>query len=94
MVAFNEIKAASGEAPLVLAISENDISIRRAWGLWVYLTEMDKIKYPFKILSNKVNGSFMLNSMTVKSIEFPESMFEKRKFPYGRTSYLQSSLQG
>ncbi|KAL0345668.1 UNVERIFIED_CONTAM: putative enzymatic polyprotein [Sesamum radiatum] len=48
MVAFNKIKVATGEAPLVSAISEDDISTRRAWGLWVCLTEMDKVKYPFK----------------------------------------------
>ncbi|KAK4382684.1 putative enzymatic polyprotein [Sesamum angolense] len=53
MVAFNRIKAASEETPLVSAISEDDISTRRAWGLWVCLTEMDKVKYPFKIFSNK-----------------------------------------
>ncbi|KAL0413539.1 UNVERIFIED_CONTAM: movement protein [Sesamum radiatum] len=44
MVAFNKIKVATGEAPLVSAISEDDISTRRAWGLWVCLTEMDKVK--------------------------------------------------
>ncbi|KAL0345766.1 UNVERIFIED_CONTAM: Polyprotein P3 [Sesamum radiatum] len=33
MVAFNEIKVAIEEAPLVSAISEDDISTRRAWGL-------------------------------------------------------------
>ncbi|KAL0349704.1 UNVERIFIED_CONTAM: Polyprotein P3 [Sesamum radiatum] len=79
MVAFNIIKAASEKAPLVSAISEDDISTRRAWGLWVCLTEMDKVKYPFKIFSNKVNGSFRLNSMTGKSTEFAESMFEKKR---------------
>ncbi|KAL0372623.1 UNVERIFIED_CONTAM: movement protein [Sesamum calycinum] len=79
MVAFNRIKATTGEAPLVSAISEDDISTRRAWGLWVCLTEMDKVKYPFKIFSNKVNGSFLLNSMTGKSTEFAESMFEKKR---------------
>ncbi|KAL2251502.1 UNVERIFIED_CONTAM: Enzymatic polyprotein [Sesamum indicum] len=56
MVAFNKIKATSGQAPLVSAISEDSISTRRAWGLWVCLTEMDKVKYPFTIFSNKVNG--------------------------------------
>ncbi|KAL0423685.1 UNVERIFIED_CONTAM: hypothetical protein Sradi_0903300 [Sesamum radiatum] len=40
---------------------------------------MDKVKYPFKIFSNKVNGSLMLNSMTGKSTEFAESMFEKKR---------------
>ncbi|KAK4390500.1 putative enzymatic polyprotein, partial [Sesamum angolense] len=79
MVAFNRIKATSEEAPLVSAISKDDISTRRAWGLWVCLTEMDKVKYPFKIFSNKVNGSFLLNSMTGKSTEFAESMFEKKR---------------
>ncbi|KAL0440167.1 UNVERIFIED_CONTAM: hypothetical protein Slati_2499700 [Sesamum latifolium] len=79
MVAFNKIKATTGEAPLISAISEDDISTRRAWGLWVYLTEMDKVKYPFKIFLNKLNGSFLLNSMTGKSTEFAESMFEKKR---------------
>ncbi|KAL0431121.1 UNVERIFIED_CONTAM: hypothetical protein Sradi_0738100 [Sesamum radiatum] len=79
MVAFNKIKVATREAPLVSAISEDDISTRRAWGLWVCLTEMDKVKYPFKIFSNKLNGSFLLNSMTGKSIEFAESMFERKR---------------
>ncbi|KAL0423540.1 UNVERIFIED_CONTAM: hypothetical protein Sradi_0888800 [Sesamum radiatum] len=66
MVAFDKIKVAAGEAPLVSAISEDDISTRRAWGLLVCLTEMDIVKYPFKIFSNQVNGSFLLNSMTTK----------------------------
>ncbi|KAL0411464.1 UNVERIFIED_CONTAM: hypothetical protein Slati_3736100 [Sesamum latifolium] len=79
MVAFNKIKAAIEEAPLVSAISEDDISTRRAWGLWVCLTEMDKVKYPFKIFSNKVNRSFLLNSMTEKITEFAESMFKKKR---------------
>ncbi|KAL0309410.1 UNVERIFIED_CONTAM: hypothetical protein Sradi_5883300 [Sesamum radiatum] len=79
MVAFNKIKVASEEDPLVSVISEDDISTKRAWGVWVCLTEMDKVKYPFKIFSNKVNGSFLLNSMTGKSTEFAESMFEKKR---------------
>ncbi|KAL0435000.1 UNVERIFIED_CONTAM: hypothetical protein Sradi_0207900 [Sesamum radiatum] len=60
MVVFNKIKIATGEALLVSAISEDDISTRRAWGLWVCLTEMDKVKYQFKIFSNKMNGLFLL----------------------------------
>ncbi|KAL0373059.1 UNVERIFIED_CONTAM: hypothetical protein Scaly_0987500 [Sesamum calycinum] len=40
---------------------------------------MDKVKYPFKIFSNMVNGSFMLNFMTGKSTEFAENMFEKKR---------------
>ncbi|KAL0309026.1 UNVERIFIED_CONTAM: hypothetical protein Sradi_5844900 [Sesamum radiatum] len=94
MVAFNKIKTTTGEALLVSAISEDDISTRRAWGLWVCLTEMDKVKDPFKIFSNKVNGSFLLNSMTGKSAEFAESMFEKRECSYERTSYMQLRRQG
>ncbi|KAL0457737.1 UNVERIFIED_CONTAM: hypothetical protein Slati_0400900 [Sesamum latifolium] len=76
MAAFNKIKTATGEAPLVSAISEDDIFTTRAWGLWA---EMDKVKYPFKISSNKVNRSFLLNSMTGKSTEFAESLFEKKR---------------
>ncbi|KAL0439459.1 UNVERIFIED_CONTAM: hypothetical protein Slati_2428900 [Sesamum latifolium] len=79
MVAFNKIKVASGEALLVSAISEDDISTRRAWGLWVCLTEMDILKYPFKKISNKVNGSFLVNSMIWKNTEFAESLFEKKR---------------
>ncbi|KAL2228703.1 UNVERIFIED_CONTAM: hypothetical protein Sindi_1850000, partial [Sesamum indicum] len=55
MVAFNKIKAASSEALLVSAITEGSISTKRSWGLWICLTEMDKVKYLFKIFSNKVN---------------------------------------
>ncbi|KAL2250177.1 UNVERIFIED_CONTAM: hypothetical protein Sindi_2491400 [Sesamum indicum] len=72
MVAFNKIKAASGEASLISAITEASI-------LWVCLTEMDKVKYPSKIFSNKVNGSFLLNSMIGKSIEFAECFLEKKR---------------
>ncbi|KAL0327387.1 UNVERIFIED_CONTAM: hypothetical protein Sangu_1816700 [Sesamum angustifolium] len=79
MVAFNKIRAASEEAPLVSAMSEDDISTRRAWGLWVCFTEMDKVKYPFKIVSNKINGSLLLNSIIGRSTEFVESMFEKKR---------------
>ncbi|KAL0302860.1 UNVERIFIED_CONTAM: Flavin mononucleotide hydrolase 1, chloroplatic, partial [Sesamum radiatum] len=79
MVAFNKIKAATGEAPLVSTISEDDISTKRAWGLWVCLTEIDKVKYPFKIFSNNVNGSFLLNSMTGKNTEFAERLLEKKR---------------
>ncbi|KAL0394881.1 UNVERIFIED_CONTAM: Enzymatic polyprotein [Sesamum latifolium] len=42
MVAFNKIKVASGEAPLVSAISEDDISTRRAWGLWEKVPSLQK----------------------------------------------------
>ncbi|KAL0367017.1 UNVERIFIED_CONTAM: hypothetical protein Sradi_3591800 [Sesamum radiatum] len=42
MVAFNKIKVATGEAPLVSAISEDDISTRRAWGLWERAPSLQK----------------------------------------------------
>ena len=77
MVALNKIKAASGEAPLVSAFTKDSISIRRAWGLWVCLSEMDKVRYPFKIFSNNVNRAVLLNSMIGKSTEFVESLFER-----------------
>ncbi|KAL0455216.1 UNVERIFIED_CONTAM: hypothetical protein Slati_0860800 [Sesamum latifolium] len=76
MVAFNKTKAATGEVFLVSAIREDDISTRRAWYLWVCLTEMDKVKYPF---INKLNGSFLLNSMTEKNTEFAKRLFEKKR---------------
>ncbi|KAL0427801.1 UNVERIFIED_CONTAM: hypothetical protein Slati_2954900 [Sesamum latifolium] len=90
MVAFNKIKATTGEVPLVSAISEDDISNRRAWGLWICLTKMDKVKYPFKIFSNKVNGSFLLNSMTRKNTEFAESLFEKKRMLIWRNKLLET----
>ncbi|KAL8487491.1 hypothetical protein ACS0TY_023972 [Phlomoides rotata] len=40
---------------LVVNLTEDEISTRRAWGVWVYLTEMDKVKYPFKIYQNLGN---------------------------------------
>ncbi|KAL0302712.1 UNVERIFIED_CONTAM: hypothetical protein Sangu_3082600 [Sesamum angustifolium] len=78
MVAFNKTKAATREVPLLSSISEDNISTRRAWRLWVCLTEMDKVKSPFKILSNKLNRSFILNSMIGSSTKFTESLFKKK----------------
>ncbi|KAL0454881.1 UNVERIFIED_CONTAM: hypothetical protein Slati_0827300 [Sesamum latifolium] len=60
MVAFNKIKVATGEAPLVSAISEDDISTRRAWGLWVCLTEMDKVKKKYRVCRKHVRKERML----------------------------------
>lgn len=40
---------------------------------------MDKVKYLFKIFSNKINGSFILNSMKEKSTKFTENLFENKK---------------
>ncbi|KAL0339262.1 UNVERIFIED_CONTAM: hypothetical protein Sangu_1448300 [Sesamum angustifolium] len=89
MVAFNKIKATSEEALLVSAISKYDISTIRAWGLCVCLTEMDQGKYPFKIFSNNVNGSFLLNSMTGKASSLQKTCSRKGECSYGRTSYRQ-----
>ncbi|KAL0396536.1 UNVERIFIED_CONTAM: movement protein [Sesamum calycinum] len=78
MVAFNRIKAASEEAPLVSAISEDDISTRRAWGLWVCLIEMDKVKYPFKS-SPTSEWIIPVKLHDRENTEFAESMFEKKR---------------
>ncbi|KAL8549403.1 hypothetical protein ACS0TY_008294 [Phlomoides rotata] len=61
---------------LVVNLTEDEVSTRRAWGVWVCLTEMDKVKYPFKIYQNSVNGSFLLNTMTGNITRFANDMFE------------------
>ncbi|GFP89763.1 putative F-box/LRR-repeat protein at3g44810 [Phtheirospermum japonicum] len=70
------IKVASPEdAPVIVgAISEDDASTIRAWGLWVCLTEMDKVKYPFK-----TKRTFLLNSMTGATTSFAETLFETKR---------------
>ncbi|KAL8552702.1 hypothetical protein ACS0TY_001404 [Phlomoides rotata] len=40
---------------LVVNLTKDEISTRRAWEVWVYLIEMDKVKYPFKIYQNSGN---------------------------------------
>ncbi|KAL0288503.1 UNVERIFIED_CONTAM: hypothetical protein Sradi_7096200 [Sesamum radiatum] len=60
MVAFNKIKTASREAPLVSAISEDDISTKRAWGLWVCLTQIDKVKKKHRVCKKHVREERML----------------------------------
>ena len=79
MMAFNRVKPTEEKIPLVTAITEDEISTRRAWGFWVCLTEMDKVKYPFKIFSNTLNGSFLVNSLTGNSTGFAEATFEKKR---------------
>ncbi|KAL8539747.1 hypothetical protein ACS0TY_001384 [Phlomoides rotata] len=64
---------------LVVNLTKDEISTRRAWEVWVYLTEMDKVKYPFKIYQNSVNISFMLNSMTESTTRFANDMFEQKR---------------
>ncbi|KAL8498633.1 hypothetical protein ACS0TY_021828 [Phlomoides rotata] len=60
----NYIKTHETKPELVVNLTEDEVSTRRAWGVWACLTEMDKVKYPFKIYQNSVNGSFLLNTMT------------------------------
>ncbi|KAL8546773.1 hypothetical protein ACS0TY_006480 [Phlomoides rotata] len=51
--AFTYIKRRETKPAHVVNLTEDEISIRRACGIWVYLTEMDKVKYPFKIYKKK-----------------------------------------
>ncbi|KAL8543543.1 hypothetical protein ACS0TY_004192 [Phlomoides rotata] len=46
---FTYIKEQETEPVLVVNLTEDEISTRRAWEIWVCLTKMDKVKYPFKI---------------------------------------------
>ncbi|KAL8503566.1 hypothetical protein ACS0TY_022341 [Phlomoides rotata] len=73
------IKAQETKPALVVNLTEDEVSTRRAWGVWVCLTEMDKVKYPFKIYRNYVNGSFLLNSMTGTTTRFANNMFEQKR---------------
>ncbi|KAL8513337.1 hypothetical protein ACS0TY_019516 [Phlomoides rotata] len=41
------IKAQETKPALVVNLTEDEVSTRRAWRVWVCLTEMDKVKYPF-----------------------------------------------
>ncbi|KAL8474648.1 hypothetical protein ACS0TY_031187 [Phlomoides rotata] len=76
MKAFTYIREQEMKPELVVSLMEDEISTRRAWGIWVCLTEMDKVKYPFKIYQNSVNGSFLLNSMTGSTTRFANDMFD------------------
>ena len=80
MNALNRVKSNEEKIPLVTAISEDEISTRRAWGFWFCLTEMDKVKYPFKIFTNSLNGSFLVNSLTGKSTEFLKPYSKRRGY--------------
>ncbi|KAL8513770.1 hypothetical protein ACS0TY_013035 [Phlomoides rotata] len=67
------------KSELVVNVTEDEISTRRAWGVWVCLMEMDNVKYPFKIYKNSVNGSFRLNRMMGNTTRFANDMFEQKK---------------
>ncbi|KAL8541465.1 hypothetical protein ACS0TY_002653 [Phlomoides rotata] len=74
--AFTYIKEQETKSELVVNLTEDEISTKRVWGVWICLTEMNKVKYPFKIYQNLVNGSFLLNSMTRSTTRFANDMFE------------------
>ncbi|KAL8501623.1 hypothetical protein ACS0TY_020946 [Phlomoides rotata] len=73
------IKTQETRPALVVNLTEDEVSTRRAWGVWVCLTEMDKVKYPFKIYHNSVNGSFLLNTMMGNTTRFVNDMFEQKR---------------
>ncbi|KAL8498891.1 hypothetical protein ACS0TY_022019 [Phlomoides rotata] len=75
----NYIKHQETKPELVINLTEDEVTIRRAWGVWVCLTEMDKVKYPFKIYQNSVNGSFLLNTMTGNTTRFANEVFEQKR---------------
>ncbi|KAL8482640.1 hypothetical protein ACS0TY_025616 [Phlomoides rotata] len=77
--AFSYIKEQETKPALVVNLTEDEISTRRAYRVWVYLTEMYKVKYLFKIYQNSVNGSFMLNSMTGSTTRFVNDTFEQKR---------------
>ncbi|KAL8531827.1 hypothetical protein ACS0TY_008432 [Phlomoides rotata] len=52
---FTYIKAQETKPALVVNLTKDEVSTRRAWGVWVCLTEMEKVKYPFKIYQNSIN---------------------------------------
>ncbi|KAK4410469.1 hypothetical protein Sango_0119900 [Sesamum angolense] len=78
MVAFNRIKATTEEAPLVSAISEDDISTRRAWGLG--LSHQDgQSQVSIQNLLQQGEWIIPVKLHDRKSTEFAESMFEKKR---------------
>ncbi|KAL8457996.1 hypothetical protein ACS0TY_035752 [Phlomoides rotata] len=50
---FTYIKEQEIKLELVVNLTEDEVSTKRAWGVWVCLTEMDKVKYPFKIYQTR-----------------------------------------
>ncbi|KAL8520315.1 hypothetical protein ACS0TY_011021 [Phlomoides rotata] len=75
----NYIKHQETKPELVVNLTEDEVSTRCAWGVWVCLTEMDKVKYPFKIYQNSVNGSFLLNTITGNTTRFANDVFEQKR---------------
>ncbi|KAL8554900.1 hypothetical protein ACS0TY_002904 [Phlomoides rotata] len=79
--AFTYIKEQETKPELVVNLTEDELCIRRAWGVWVCLTKMDKVKYPFNIYQNSANESFLLNLMTGSTTRFANDMFEQKRKP-------------
>ncbi|KAL8506376.1 hypothetical protein ACS0TY_017307 [Phlomoides rotata] len=50
---------------------------------------MDKVKHPFKIYQNSVNGSFLLNTMKGNTTRFANDMFKQK-----RAMILENKLIG
>ncbi|KAL8533785.1 hypothetical protein ACS0TY_009976 [Phlomoides rotata] len=77
--AFTYMKEQEMKLELVVNLTEDEILTRRAWGVWVCLTEIDKVKYLFKIYQNLINRSFLLNTMTGSTSRFANDMFEQKR---------------
>ncbi|KAL8516134.1 hypothetical protein ACS0TY_014705 [Phlomoides rotata] len=74
--AFTNIKQQETKPTLVVNLTEDEISTRRAWGVWACLTEMDKVEYLFNIYQNSINDAFLLNTMTRSTTRFTNDTFE------------------
>ncbi|KAL8492940.1 hypothetical protein ACS0TY_024226 [Phlomoides rotata] len=48
-IKFISVAKQETKLSIVVNLTKDEISTRRAWGVWVCLTEMDKVKYSFKI---------------------------------------------
>ncbi|KAL8481456.1 hypothetical protein ACS0TY_027820 [Phlomoides rotata] len=73
------IKTQETKPTLVVNLTEDEVSTRQAWRVWVCLTEMNKVKYPFKIYQYSVNGSFIPNTMMENTTRFANDMFEQKR---------------
>ncbi|KAL8555632.1 hypothetical protein ACS0TY_003437 [Phlomoides rotata] len=73
---FTYIKEQETKPAFMVNLTKDEISTMRAWGVWICLTDMDKVKYPFKIYQNSVNESFLLNTITGGTTRFTNDTFE------------------
>ncbi|KAL8498348.1 hypothetical protein ACS0TY_021608 [Phlomoides rotata] len=77
--AFTYIKEQDTKPELVVNLTEDEISTRRAWGVWVYLTEMDKVKYPFKIYQKLAKQIISAQFNDRSTTRFANDMFEQKR---------------